>query len=185
MIQAETGSLYYKIKKTVLGQITIIWKVAPSFKVKRILLPNHSGDLNVKYPQITPSTSKVVEDLSEDISEFLEGKDMHFDIRILDFDSCSMFQRKVLDAEYRIPRGWVSTYGRIAKHIGSTNAARAVGRTLATNPFPIVIPCHRAVRSNGELGGYQGGEEMKRRLLKMEGILFTASGRVLLDKVYY
>lgn len=185
MIQAELGSFYYRTKKTVLGQITIIWEAAPSFKVKRILLPSYSGYLNVKYPEITPSTTKVVEDLAEDISGFLEGEDRYFDIGILDLDSCSMFQRKVLHAEYRIPRGWVSTYGRIAKHIGSTDAARAVGRALATNPFPLVIPCHRAVRSNGELGGYQGGEEMKKRLLKMEGIRFTVSGRVLLDKVCY
>ena len=185
MIQAELGSLHYMIKKTVLGQITIIWEAVPGFKVKAILLPTHSGDLSVKYPEITPSTTKAVDDLAEDISEFLEGEDKHFNIRILDLDSCSMFQRKVLHAEYRIPRGWVSTYGRIANHIGNTDAARAVGRALATNPFPIVIPCHRAVRSSGELGGYQGGEEMKRRLLQMEGIRFTVSGRVLLEKVLY
>lgn len=185
MMRADTRSLHYTLRKTILGQITIIWEAAPGFKVKGILLPTHSGDLSLKYPETTPSTSKVVEDLTEDISEFLEGEDRYFDIGILDLDSCSMFQRKVLHAEYGIPRGWVSTYGRIAEHIGSTDAARAVGRALATNPFPLVIPCHRAVRSNGELGGYQGGEEMKRRLLKLEGIRFTVSGRVLLDKVYY
>jgi methylated-DNA-[protein]-cysteine S-methyltransferase len=185
MMQSETGSIHYMIKDTVLGQIIIIWEATPSIKLKRIILPANSEILRVNYPKITPSTTKVVEDLAKDISEFLEGKDRHLDIRILDLNSCSTFQRKVLHAEYRIPRGWVSTYSRIAKHIGNTGAARAVGRALATNPFPIVIPCHRAVRSNGELGGYQGGEETKRRLLKMEGIRFTVSGRALLDKVYY
>jgi methylated-DNA-[protein]-cysteine S-methyltransferase len=97
----------------------------------------------------------------------------------------SSFQKKVLQAEYGIPRGWISTYGKIANHIGNINAARAVGRALASNPFPIAIPCHRAIRKNGELGGYQGGVEMKRSLLKMEGIKFTISGRALLDKIYY
>jgi methylated-DNA-[protein]-cysteine S-methyltransferase len=185
MMRAETGSLHFEIVKTVLGQITIIWEAAPDLSVKGILLPTQSGDLSMKYPGIMPSTARVVESLAEDIADFLEGEDRHFDVGILDLDSCSMFQRKVLYAEYRIPRGWISTCGRIAKHIGNTEAARAVGKALATNPFPIVIPCHRAVRSNGELGGYQGGEAMKRRLLKMEGIRFTDSGRVLLDKIYY
>jgi len=182
---AETSSLRCRTKRTVFGPITIIWEATPSFKVKGILLPTHSGDLSVKYPGIASSTTEVVEDWADEISEFLEGKDRRLNIRILDLDSCSLFQRQVLRAECRVPRGWVSTYGRIARHLGNYNAARAVGKALATNPFPIVIPCHRAVRSNGELGGYQGGEEMKRRLLKMEGVRFSMSGRVLLDKVYY
>ena len=60
-----------------------------------------------------------------------------------------------------------------------------MGSALARNPFPIVIPCHRAVRSNGELGGYQGGVEMKRALLEMEGVPVLPGGRVLMDRVYY
>ena len=88
-------------------------------------------------------------------------------------------------AEYGIPRGWVSTYRRIAGYLGVPDGARAVGNALANNPFPIVIPCHRAIRSNGELGGYRGGLEMKRKLLEMEGIEVSASGRVITDRVYY
>ena len=109
MIQAKLGSLYYRTEKTVLGKITIIWEAVPSFKVKRILLPSYSRYLNEKHPEITQLTTKVVEDLAEDISGFLEGEDRYFDIGVLDLDSCSMFQRKVLQAEYGIPRGWVST----------------------------------------------------------------------------
>jgi len=98
---------------------------------------------------------------------------------------CGEFQRRVLLAEYGIPRGWVSTYGRIAKHIGVAGGSRAVGRALAENPFPIIIPCHRAVRSDGEIGGYQGGSGMKRALLAMEGVEFTGSGMALMQRVYY
>jgi len=185
MIQAEMGSLHYKMIKTVLGEIAIIWESAPNFKLKRILLPNYCEKFNIQYPEITPLTSKVIDDLAEDISKFLAGEDKHFDISILDFNSCSSFQGKVLRANYGIPRGRVSTYGRITKYIGNIGAARAVGRALSTNPFPIVIPCHRVIRTNGELGGYGGGVELKKRLLKMEGIWFTASGRILLDKVHY
>jgi methylated-DNA-[protein]-cysteine S-methyltransferase len=84
----------------------------------------------------------------------------------------------VLLAEYRIPRGRVSTYGAVAKHIGVPRGARAVGNALARNPFPIVIPCHRAIRADGSLGGYRGGLVMKRALLELEGVRVTAEGQV-------
>jgi methylated-DNA-[protein]-cysteine S-methyltransferase len=85
-------------------------------------------------------------------------------------DHCSKFQQKVLRAASAIPRGKVSTYQRLAKQIGNSKAARSVGRALANNPFPIMIPCHRVIRSDGSLGGYQGGLKMKRALLKKEGV---------------
>ena len=91
----------------------------------------------------------------------------------------------MLLAEYDIPRGWISTYKRIAGHLGITNGARVVGNSLAKNPFPIFIPCHRAIRSDGALGGYQGGLAMKRALLELEGIEFSTDGKVLTDRIYY
>ncbi|MBW2560575.1 MAG: MGMT family protein [Deltaproteobacteria bacterium] len=100
-------------------------------------------------------------------------------------DLCSPFQERVLRAEYAILRGRVTTYQRIARHIGHTAAARAVGTALATNPFTIMIPCHRSIRSNGTLGGYQGGLEMKRSLLEMEGVSFNDSGRVVTKEFFY
>lgn len=106
-------------------------------------------------------------------------------MELLNFELCSKIQEKVLLAEYQIPRGWVSTYKRIANHIGIQNGARVVGNSLAKNPFPIVIPCHRAIKSNSELGGYQGGIEMKRKLLEMEGIEVSENGKVITNKIYY
>lgn len=79
----------------------------------------------------------------------------------------------------------MTTYGRIARHMGVTKGARAVGRALSSNPFPLVIPCHRALRSNGELGGFRGGVEMKKSLLRMEGIRVQLNGRAIMDKTYY
>ena len=187
MTQSVTtlDSLHYRMKRTAFGPIYVIWATTPDLRIKRILLPTYREVLRTEYPEAKPSTDKEIDYFSEDISRFLEGDDRHFNLQILDMNSCSPFQRRVLHAEHNIPRRWVSTYSRIAMHLGNVNGARAVGKALATNPFPLAIPCHRAVRSNGALGGYQGGEEMKRQLLKMEGVRFTASGRVLLDRVYY
>ncbi|MEE9618423.1 MAG: MGMT family protein [Anaerolineae bacterium] len=100
-------------------------------------------------------------------------------------ERCSEFQRRVLLAEHRIPRGWVSTYGRIAIRVGVPGGARAVGGALARNPFPIIIPCHRAIRSDGQLGGFQGGLRMKQSLLELEGIEVAQTGKVLTDRLYY
>lgn len=116
---------------------------------------------------------------------FFEGKIVQFNLGVIDLDTCSEFQRRVLIAEYGIPRGWISTYGRIATHLGHPHAARAVGKALATNPFPVIIPCHRAIRTDGALGGYQGGLLMKKKLLEMEGIQFTNSQKIKMNKVYY
>ena len=100
-------------------------------------------------------------------------------------ERCSEFQKRVLLAEYGIPRSWISTYGRIARHLRIPGGARAVGGALSRNPFPIIIPCHRAIRANGELGGYRGGLKMKRALLEFEGIELSQAGRVLTDRIYY
>ena len=91
----------------------------------------------------------------------------------------------MLEAEHGIPRGRVSSYGLIAARIGSPGGARAVGRALATNPFPIVVPCHRAIRSDGRLGGFQGGAGMKRALLEQEGIAVSPEGRVVRPPWHY
>ena len=73
----------------------------------------------------------------------------------------------------KIPQGSVSTYGDIASALGNPNASRAVGRILGRNPNPVVVPCHRVVRSDGTLGGYTGGVKRKRELLEKEGLTFS------------
>lgn len=72
----------------------------------------------------------------------------------------------------KIPPGKVSTYGDIAKALGHPKAARAIGRIIANNPNPILVPCHRVVKSNGEIGGFAYGEQRKRQILEKEGIKF-------------
>ena len=100
------------------------------------------------------------------IVENLNGRRPHLDLP-LDVQGTA-FQRQVWEALQAIPYGSTRTYGEIAKSLGKPNAARAVGRACATNPVSIVIPCHRAVGSNGELTGYYWGVERKKRLLAKE-----------------
>ena len=83
------------------------------------------------------------------------------------------FQIKVWKAISRIPKGRIQTYKKIAKLIGKPKASRAVANACGQNPYLIKIPCHRVVRSDGNIGGYsgKGGMREKRRLLKNEGVI--------------
>jgi methylated-DNA-[protein]-cysteine S-methyltransferase len=72
----------------------------------------------------------------------------------------------------RIPEGKVTTYGDIAKALGHPRASRAIGRILNKNPNPIIVPCHRVVMSDGNIGGYAFGKARKKELLKSEGLCF-------------
>lgn len=185
MKNTQSANLYYLVKKSIFGDVTIVWQETPEVKVKCIFLPAHKGNFDSQYSRTKYSTNREIEKLADGIADFFEGKIVQFDLGVIGLDRCSKFQRRVLIAEYGIPRGWVSTYSRIAIHLRHPHAARAVGRALATNPFPVVIPCHRAVRADGTLGGYQGGLLMKKKLLEMEGIPFINSKKIKMNKVYY
>jgi len=80
------------------------------------------------------------------------------------------FDRLVLDATEKIPYGAVSTYQQVAERAGNPRASRAAGNALGSNPIPIVIPCHRVVRTGHGLGGYGGGLDKKQLLLDLEGV---------------
>ncbi len=82
----------------------------------------------------------------------------------------TLFQQKVYEAVSRIPRGEVRSYKQIAEQIGSPNAYRAVGSALNKNPYIGKVPCHRVIRSNGAIGGFQKGVQVKTHLLKKEGV---------------
>jgi methylated-DNA-[protein]-cysteine S-methyltransferase len=111
-----------------------------------------------------------VEQAAQQVSEYLEGKRRDFDLPI-DWTGMGGFQQTALRLVWAVPYGQVATYGEIARQLGKPQAGRAVGRANATNPMPLVIPCHRLVGADGKLHGYgaPGGIETKAWLLKLEG----------------
>ncbi|MEX1043598.1 MAG: methylated-DNA--[protein]-cysteine S-methyltransferase [Acidimicrobiia bacterium] len=88
----------------------------------------------------------------------------------IDFRSVTPFRRSVLEVTAAIPRGQVRSYGWLARQVGNEGATRAVGSTMASNPVPLIVPCHRVVRTDGTIGNYSlGGPHNKRELLSLEG----------------
>ncbi len=169
---------------TPFGPMAILWETRePRPRIVQILLPTPQGEAQPWPADVATASCPVVDALLMRFQRFFQGEAVPFPLEDIALERCSPFQRRVLLAEYAIPRGWVSTYGLIAAHLGKPGAGRAVGRALATNPFPIVIPCHRAVRSDLTLGGYQAGLAMKRALLEMEGVPFQ--GDRVNGPVYY
>lgn len=105
-----------------------------------------------------------------ELEEYLAGERRGFDAPV-DWSLVRGFASAVLRATARIPFGGVSSYRQIATEAGSPNAYRAAGNALGSNPVPIVVPCHRVLHAGGGLGGYTGGIDRKRFLLRLEGVL--------------
>jgi methylated-DNA-[protein]-cysteine S-methyltransferase len=181
---------YLKTFNTPFGTLSIVWHETKSQPlVNHIFLskPHNPSEARTKkaFPWAEKRTSSQIDTLVKALQSYLQGKKVEFDLNMLHWSQCSDTQQQILRAEAGIPRGWISTYKRIATHVGIKNGARAVGNALARNPFPIIIPCHRAIKSDGTLGGYQGGLAMKQTLLENEGVHFTPIGKVVMKNVFY
>lgn len=167
------------------GDIVIIWRREGARDlIRRVFIGRPGGPaaitlLNGRFPGSPEGCAPSIEAMERDISTMLRGEEAALDRDILDMSVLSGFRREVLLAEALIPAGSVRSYRWLASSVAGPGHARAVGAALASNPFPLVIPCHRTIRSDGSLGGYQGGRLMKRALLEMEGIRFDEGGSVL------
>ncbi|MCL5110434.1 MAG: methylated-DNA--[protein]-cysteine S-methyltransferase [Chloroflexi bacterium] len=106
------------------------------------------------------------------VADFFAGK--RLPLEAFDLRSQGEFARRVLAQALAIPRGEVRPYAWLARETGHPGASRAVGQALGRNPIPVLIPCHRAVRSDGGLGGYAFGLALKERLLALEGVDMAA-----------
>jgi methylated-DNA-[protein]-cysteine S-methyltransferase len=190
MEQSKTKLSGFGLRSTSFGVVAAVWSdCMGSPKTRRIFLskPGLSAKQSVRklFPDASDSSCPEIDTLLDNVESFLCGEDIVFSLDAVRLDLCTSFQQKVLSAQHAIPRGAVSTYGLIAKYLNNPYGARAVGTALAENPFPFVIPCHRTIRYNGALGGFGGGQDMKRKLLEMEGIRFLQSGQVAVQSFFY
>jgi methylated-DNA-[protein]-cysteine S-methyltransferase len=131
----------------------------------------HDAVLQALAGRISPrilAAPRRLDDVARQLDEYFAGRRTAFDIA-LDRRLSAGFRRTVLDHLAAISYGHTESYAEVAAATGRPGAVRAVGSACATNPLPVVIPCHRVLRSDGSLGGYLGGLEVKRALLELEG----------------
>jgi methylated-DNA-[protein]-cysteine S-methyltransferase len=167
------------------GRLHFAVGVSDSGKIVRIALPCETeeevlAEISREHPDFEVTADHV--DLVKTVSDAYHGKKVKFNLNALELGSSSeaedftsecspvtSFERRVLLEVSKIPFGEVTTYKKISESLG-TRGYRAVGTAIGKNPFPIIIPCHRVVKSDGCIGNYRGGVRMKREILKNEGI---------------
>jgi methylated-DNA-[protein]-cysteine S-methyltransferase len=133
-------------------------------------IENHENVLTALATQLSPrilSAPKRLDTVAREIDEYFAGRRRAFDLP-LDFSLSKGFRLMVLGHLTDIGYGHTASYAAVAAAAGSPRAVRAVGTACATNPLPVVVPCHRVVRSDGSSGGYRGGPAAKQALLALE-----------------
>lgn len=167
----ESSRIFYYIMKTGLGKIGIVWRNENYYTriIEIILPPLFINSIKKNYPGALKKKNIIVERISQHIKSHINGKKVRFNLKNFDLKRLGNFQKKVLMRTKMIPPGKTKSYGTIAKELGMfKGGARAVGQALAKNPFPIIIPCHRVIKSDGTLGGFGGNISLKQKLLTIE-----------------
>ena len=141
----------------------------------RVGLPNQDADqlLIDLSERVSPRVLEAPDELDEvrrELDLYFEGKLESFNLP-LDWQLSGGFRQRVLQAIDRIPYGQTRSYTEMARKAGNERAVRAAGTACGSNPIPLVVPCHRVLRTGGALGGYGGGLPMKEALLQLEGVL--------------
>jgi O-6-methylguanine DNA methyltransferase len=170
----DTNPVYGKMQDTPLGSIWIAASVRGLIAVS--LWPEEKqftaevSRLAGSAPRYAPDDSAVIQETIKQLEEYFRGERPEFDLPV-DWEVMPSFQQEVLRLVSAVPYGRTTSYGDIARQYGKPSAMRAVGRANATNPIPIIIPCHRVLGSDGKLHGYgaPGGLETKAWLLRLEG----------------
>lgn len=162
----------YRVIDTAVGPVAF---VATSRGLRRLLLPRSEAEdpgrrVGDEFPEATED-SELLPAFAENLRAYFAGEPVDFDVSI-DYRGlgATWFEIDVWRACREIAYGETRHYKDLAQRVGRPNAARAVGMAMRHNPLPIVVPCHRVVKSDGSLGGYNGpeGVDFKRRLLEME-----------------
>jgi len=141
----------------------------------RVGLPNQDtdlllADLSARVSPRVLEAPAALDEVRRELDLYFAGKLDSFDLP-LDWRLSSGFRQRVLRAIDRIPYGQTRTYTEMARKAGNERAVRAAGSACGSNPIPLVVPCHRVLRTGGALGGYGGGLPMKQSLLELEGVL--------------
>ncbi len=157
--------------ETGLGWIGVAWSKRG---LARLELPRESWEAALKplretWPDAPVEPAEALGRPADELRRYVAGERVEFTARC-DLSREPAFRRRVLEIVAGIPYGETRSYAWIARQLSRPRAARAVGQAVAANPIPIIIPCHRIVRSDGGLGGYGGGLALKKRLLALEGM---------------
>lgn len=168
----ENFKLSYQIIPTAWGDAAIVFRNPPCL-IQEIFLPSQDTATRLQhlFPEPNVSTPRPANTLIQWISDYFMGKrvcDPDPMWEWLDFGSATRLQKAVYHATFRIPYGQTLSYRQIAEEVGRSGASRFVGNTMAINPFPVLIPCHRVIRSDGSLGQFGGGADLKRKMLEIE-----------------
>lgn len=142
---------------------------AKSDELTYLSLPNKFKDNKSDRCTVVSVADSVFENAINFLKRYFKGEHVSWAGNFIP-DGAS-FHRRVWTEAAKIPFGETLTYGDLAERAGNPRAARAVGSAMASNSLPILVPCHRVIGSNGRLGGFGGGLDMKRWLLKHEGII--------------
>lgn len=159
------------IVETALGWLGLVLSPAG---LRAVTLPRRDRDEALREVLALGAREEALDDepgdLPERLRRYARGEPVAFPDG-LDFSAATPFQRAVWQTTRQIPYGQMRSYGWLAANAGRPRATRAVGQAMAANRWPIIVPCHRVVSSNGRLGGYGGGLDMKERLLLLEGAI--------------
>ena len=153
---------------TTLGWVGLL---ASSKGLRRLVLPLPDQEQVLRelgQSAETPHNPSAFNDLPQRITRYFSGERVKLSDAV-ELDDISPFQRRVLNRLRRIPYGQTRSYGWLARMVGVPQGPRAVGQAVARNPVPLIIPCHRVVGANG-LGGFGGGLDLKRLLLRLEAV---------------
>ena len=158
MIISPIGQIYVSGTKNGLNLLTFSKKEWQKYneKVKR------------KHEKLIKNDS-LFSNLKRELKDYVSGENVEFKDK-LDFSYGTEFQKRVWKEMRKIPYGETRSYRWLAKKVGNSTKARAVGNACGANQFPIIVPCHRVIKEDGGLGGFSGGIETKKKLLKLEKV---------------
>ena len=160
-------SLKYDIVDTRLGKILIVGSKEGLQRISiHTSLQSALESIAQQFPESIESPGEFA-DLPQRLKQYARGRQIIFNDK-LNFSYATLFKRAVWEATRTIPYGETRSYEWIAQRVGNPEAARAVGQALKSNPFPIIVPCHRVIGKDGSLTGFSYGIDVKKRLLDIE-----------------